>query len=82
MWRGLIINNVDYEHIINTQPWLFGHATETTYPSPKAKGEQLSPLANRPRYANNLHPSPLANRPRYANNLQHFNLQPTPFTIT
>ncbi|NEO77394.1 hypothetical protein [Moorena sp. SIO4G3] len=42
MWRGLIINNVDYEHIINSKPWQKNHATETTYPSPKAKGEQLS----------------------------------------
>ncbi|NEP22599.1 hypothetical protein [Moorena sp. SIO3I6] len=56
----------------NLQPWPFGHATRTTFNLGLSATlrEQLSPLAFRPRYANNLQPSTLAFRPRYANNLQ------------
>ncbi|WP_424099014.1 hypothetical protein [Moorena producens] len=57
MGRGLIINNVDYKHIINSKPWQKNHATETTYPSPKAKGEKLSTFNLQPSTFN-LQPEP------------------------
>ncbi|WAN69053.1 hypothetical protein BJP36_42620 [Moorena producens JHB] len=52
-------NNLGLLATLREQPWPIGHPRRTTvniqlstYPKPNAKGEQLSTLANRPRYAN------------------------------